>query len=133
MSYIQDIQGGNLTMHKTKKETESVITEAIAKFLKEQMAENVEAIITQVIEGAIIVRFKDILPPAEKNLIRDPEGIKLIKELKEKLIERAKPNLKTMIEDLVKVEIADIHSSFNIETGELITVFTLGKDLEKVF
>ena len=119
-------------MHKTKKETESVITEAIAKFLKEQMAENVEAIITQVIEGAIIVRFKDILSPAEKNLIRDPEGIKLIKELKEKLIERAKPNLKTMIEDLVKVEIADIHSSFNIETGELIAVFTLGKDLEKV-
>lgn len=132
MSYIQDIQGGNLTMHKTKKETESVITEAIAKFLKEQMAENVEVIITHVIEGAIIVRFKDILPPAEKNLIRDPEGIKLIKELKEKLIERTKPHLKTMIEDLIGVEVNDIHLTFNIETGEFVTVFVLNKDLEKV-
>ena len=101
------------------------------KFLKEQMGEQAEAVITQVVGDTIIVRFKGVLPPAERHLAKNQEGKKLIREMKEKLIERAKPLLEVMIQNLTEAEVVDIHSSFDVETGERIEIFTLNKDLEK--
>lgn len=118
-------------MNKSKKEIESTIAEEMTKLLKEQTGEHLESVMAQIIGDAIMVRYKDVLPPAERHLVREPGGIRLIKELKEKLIERAKPHLKTMVEDLIGVEVNDIHLTFNIETGEFVTVFVLNKDLEK--
>lgn len=112
-------------------EIESAISEAMDKFLKKQIGEQAEAVSTQVVDNAIIVRFKGILPPAEKHMARSQEGLKLIKELKQKLIERAKPLLETMIESLVEIEVIDIHSSFDPGSGERIEIFTLNKNLEK--
>lgn len=119
--------------NKTKQETESAVSEALTKFLKEQMGEQAEAVITQVVGDTIIVRFKGILPPAERHMAKDQEGERLIKELKARLIERAKPLLETLIKNLTEAEVIDIHSSFNVETGERIEIFTLDKDLEKTY
>lgn len=125
-------KGGNLKMDgKTKQEIESAVGEAMTKFLKEQMGEEVEAAIVQVAGDAIIVSFKGVLPPAERFLVKNQEGMKLIKKLKEKLIERAKPLLKVMIKNLIGAEVVDIHSSFDPGTGERIEIFTLNKNLEK--
>ena len=118
---------------KSKQGIESAVSEAMTKFLKEQMGEQAEAVITQVVRDAIIVRFKGVLPPAERNLAKNQEGVKLIKELKAKLIERAKPLLEVIIKNLTDAEVVDIHSSFNAETGERIEIFTLDKDLEKTY
>ena len=117
---------------KSKREIESVVSKAMNKFLKEQMGEQAETVSTQVLKNTIIVRFKGVLPPAEKHMIKNQEGMKLIKELKGKLIERAKPLLETLIKNLTKAEVVDIHSSFSPETGERIEIFTLNKDLEKI-
>jgi len=117
--------------NETKQEIESVVGEAMTKFLREQMGEQAEAVITQVVGDTIIVRFKGVLPPAERHMVKDQEGGRMIKELKAKLIERAKPLLETMIKNLADAEVVDIHSSFDVETGERIEVFTLDKDLEK--
>lgn len=91
----------------SKKEIESKINEAMVKFLKEQMG--------------------------ERHLSQDPEGARLINELKGKLIEKAKPLLEPLIGILTQAEVVDIHSSFNAATGERIEIFTLNKDLEKSF
>lgn len=117
---------------KAKQEIESAVSEVMCKFLKEQMGEQVEAVSVQVASDTIIVRFKGVLPPAERYMARDEEGLKLIKELKEKLIERAKPLLETMIKNLTDAEVLDIHSSFDAGTGERIEIFTLDKNLEKI-
>jgi len=117
---------------KTKQEIESAVNEAMTKFLKEQMAEEAEAVTTQVVGDTIIIRLKGVLPPAERHMIKDQKGAKLIKELKEKLIERAKPLLETMIKNLTNAEVIDIHSSFDVDTGERIEIFTLDKDLERI-
>lgn len=120
-------------MHsKSKQEVESAISEAMTKFLKEQMGEQSEAVTVRVAGDAIIVRFKGILPPAERRLVKNQEGMKLIKELKEKLIERAKPLLEVMIKNLIDAEVVDIHSSFDPLAGERIEIFTLDKSLEKI-
>ncbi|MGB2630887.1 MAG: DUF2294 domain-containing protein [Candidatus Omnitrophota bacterium] len=117
---------------KTKQEIESAVSEVMCKFLKEQMGERAEAVSVQVVGDTIIVRVKGVLPPAERYMTKDREGTKLITELKEKLIERAKPLLETMIKNLTDAEVLDIHSSFDAGTGERIEIFTLDKDLEGI-
>lgn len=118
---------------KSKQEIENAISQVMTKFLKEQMGEEAEAVITQVVGDTIIVRFKGVLPPAERHLAKNQEGERLIRELKEKLIERAKPLLEVIIQNLTEAEVVDIHSSFDVETGERIEIFTLNKDWGKVY
>ena len=118
---------------KSKQEIESAVSEVMAKFLKEQMAEQAEQVVTQVVGDTIIVRFKGILPPAERHMVRNQEGERLIKELKGKLMEKAKPLLETLVENLTKAQVIDIHSSFDAEEDELIEIFILNKDLEKAY
>ncbi|MBU3912179.1 MAG: DUF2294 domain-containing protein [Candidatus Omnitrophica bacterium] len=117
---------------KTKQEIESAVSEAMTKFLKEQLGEEAETVTVQVADDAIIVRFKGVMSPAERFLVKNQEGMRLIKELKGKLIERARPLLETMIKNLIDAEVVDIHSSFDPTTGERIEIFTLNKDLEKI-
>ena len=116
---------------KTKQEIESAVSKAMSKFVKEQLGEQAETAVVQVAGDVIIVRFKGVMPPAERLLVKNQEGMKLIKELKEKLIERAKPLLEVMIKNLIDAEVVDIHSSFDPATGERIEIFTLNKNLEK--
>jgi len=116
---------------KSKQEIESAVSEAMTRFLKEQMAEQAEQVITRVVGDTIIVRFKGVLPPAERHMIRNQEGERLIKELKGRLIEKAKPLLETLIENLTKTKVIDIHSSFDVEKDERIEIFILNKNLEK--
>ena len=112
-----------------QKEVASAVGEAVRKFLNSHMGEDVTEIFTQVIDDAIIVRLKGVFPPAESKLCREDKGMKLIMELKEKLMERAKPLLRVIIEDLVEVKVVDIHSSFNPQTGEHVEVFILDRKL----
>jgi uncharacterized protein YbcI len=117
---------------RTKQGIEKAIKETTTQFLETQLGDRLEAVVAQVEEDAIVVKFKDILPPAEKRLIRQDEGTRLIKELKEKLIEKIKPSLKVAVENLIDVEITDIHSIFNETTGEVIIFFTLKNALDLI-
>lgn len=117
---------------KSKQEIESAVSQAMTKFLKEQMGEQAETVIAQAVGDAIIVKFKGVLPPAERHMVKNQEGLKLIKELKIKLIERARPILDAMIKDLTGTEVIDIHSDISLETGERIEIFTLDRNVEKI-
>ncbi len=117
---------------RSKQEIEKAIKETITQFLETQLGDRLEAVVTQIEDDAIVVKLKDILPPAEKMLIRHDEGTRLIKELKEKLIEKVRPSLKAAVENLIGVEITDIHSIFNETTGEVIVFFTLKNALELI-
>jgi len=117
---------------RSKKEIESAVSEAMTKFLKEQMGETADRVMTQIVGDAIIVRFRGILPPAERHMIKDQQGESLIKELKVKLIEKAKPLLEVIIKDVTAAEVVDIHSSFNVASDEWIEIFTLDKNLGEI-
>ena len=116
--------------HKSRQEIESAVAEAMTKFLRKQMGERAAGVITEVASDAIIVRVKGIMPPAERYLIKNQEGMKLLKELKEKLIERAKPLLEAMIKNLIDAEVVDIYSSFNPASNEHIEIFTLDRSFD---
>ena len=48
-------------------------------------------------------------------------------------MEGSKDSLKTLIKDLTGVDAVDIHTSFNTEHSEPVIVFSMAKNLEKVF
>ncbi|MCX7927623.1 MAG: DUF2294 domain-containing protein [Candidatus Omnitrophica bacterium] len=114
---------------KVKQEIEAKINKVLVRFLKEHLGEEATEVSTEVVEDTIIVRFKGVLPLAERHLSENPEGARLIHELKMKLIEEVKPALEICIEDITKAKVKDIHSSFNLVSGERIEVFTLDKKI----
>ena len=116
---------------KLKHEIEDAVSQMMTKFLKEQMGEQAEMVDTHIVGETIIVRFKGVLSPAERHMVNGQEGMKLIKALKERLIERATPLLVAIIKDLTKAEGVDVHSSFDAKIGERMVIFTLDKNLEK--
>lgn len=114
---------------KAKQDIESKINQELLQLLKDHLGEEAKTVSSEVVDDAIIVRFKGVLPLAEKHLSEDPDGAKLIHELKMKLIEEVKPALELCIEDATGAKVIDIHSSFNLATGERIEIFTLNKKI----
>jgi len=112
-----------------QKEVVSAVGEAVRKFMNSHMGECAEEIFTRVVDDAIIVKLKGVFPPAESNLCREDKGMKLIAELKTKLMERAKPLLKVIIEDITDAKVLDIHSNFDPQAGEHVEVFILDRRL----
>ena len=115
---------------KPKLGVEAAICQKLTMILKEQIGEEVETATAEVLGDTIIVRFKGVLPPAERIMVKKEDGMELIKELKEKLIEKIKPLLEQTIKELTGAEVVDIHSSFNPETGERVEIFTLSRGLK---
>ena len=112
-----------------KTNIESSFTNVIIKYLLTQCEEQTEQVTTELSKNTIIVRIKNILYPAEKNLIRKDDGKKIIKKLKEKIIEHARPLLEVTIKNLTGAEVVDIRSSYNPDTSERIEVFILNKNI----
>jgi uncharacterized protein YbcI len=113
----------------SKKAIKSTINKELLKLLKEHLGEEAKTVSSEVVDETIIVRFKGVLPLAEKYLSEEPGGAKLIHELKMKLIEEVKPALELCIEEATEAKVTDIHSSFNLAMGERIEIFTLNKKL----
>ncbi len=118
---------------KPKQDIEAEICQKLTMILKEQIGEQVETATEEVVGDAIIVRFKGVLSPAERMMAKKEDGAELIKELKEKLIEKIKPLLEQTIKELTGAEVVDVHSSFDPETGERVEIFTLNKNLKDIF
>ncbi|MFQ5867789.1 MAG: DUF2294 domain-containing protein [bacterium] len=120
-------------VEKTKDQIELAIGKEVGRFLKKQIGEVTENVTTRINDNTILVRFVGALSHAERNLIQDLEGAKLIKELKEKLIEDIKPQLRNIIKELTNAKVNNIHSDINTETGERIILFSLDENLEEKF
>jgi uncharacterized protein YbcI len=114
---------------KIKQDIESRVNTELLQLLKDRLGEEARTVSSEVVDDAIIVRFKGVLLLMEKHLGEDPGGAKLIHELKIKLIEEVKPAMELCIEDVTGAKVIDTHSSFNLATGERIEIFTLNKNL----
>ncbi len=104
---------------------EAQISEAIIKFEREYMGRGPHQTRTFILHNIILIRLEGVLTPAELQLAKDVEGVKLLKEVRRNLIENAKELLKTIIKDITKREVISMHSDISSKTGERIIVFTL--------
>jgi uncharacterized protein YbcI len=117
----------------TKGQTEAQIAAAITQFEREHLGRGPQEVRAWIIQDLILVRLKRVLTPAEEKLARDPEGRRLVKEIRRQLIEGSRSLLDEMVLDIVGVEVVSLHSDISVRTGERIIVFTLADDLEASF
>lgn len=109
---------------------EARISEAMIKFEREHMGRGPFKTRTFIIKDMIVVRLEGVLTPAELQLAKEPEGVKLLKDVRQKLIENAKDYLKTTIKAIVDRDVVSMYSDISSKTGERIIVFTLNGEVQ---
>lgn len=113
---------------KTKGVIESEICEALIKFEREYMGRGPEEARTYIIDDLIIVRLRGVLTPAEKQLVKSESaghGRSLIKQVRMELLEKARPLLEVLVQDITGQQVKSLHTDISTTTGERIIVFSL--------
>ncbi len=113
--------------HKSVGQLEAQISEALVKFEREHMGRGPNRTRTYVLDDVILVRLEGVLTPAELQLAKDLAGVKLLKEVRQMLIENSKDMLKRMIKQITDRDVISMHSDISAKTGERMLVFTLQK------
>ena len=109
-------------------QTEAEISEALVQFEQEYMGRGPEGAKTYILDDIILVRLMGILTPAEKNLAKIEDsrhGRKLIKQVRNELLEKARPQLDAIIEDVTGEKTKSLHTDISTSTGERVIIFTL--------
>ena len=75
-----------------------------------------------------LVRLRDVLTQAEHQLVQTGEtgkGRDLIKQVRIQLLEKGRPLLEKVIEDITKRKIISMHTDISTLTSERVIIFTL--------
>jgi uncharacterized protein YbcI len=118
---------------RTKGQIEAQISEAIIKFEKEYLGRGPTETRTYIIRDMILVRLKGVLTPAEEQLAKTPEGCRLIKETRFRLLEGARSLLEEIVIDVTDCQVMSLHTDVSTRVGERVIIFTLDQDLESRF
>jgi uncharacterized protein YbcI len=115
---------------KTKGEIEAEIGRAIVQFEIDYMGRGPKETRTYVIQDMVLVRLTGVLTLAEQQLTKSAEGGELVKKMRATLIEKAKPFLYQVVNDITGAEVRELHTDISTISEERIFVFSLDRDLE---
>jgi len=113
---------------KTRGQLEAEISEAIIKFEREFMGRGPEEARTYLIDEMVLVRLRRVLIPSEKQLAASGDGgtgRNLIKRVRTELLEKARPLLEALIQDVTDRKVQSLHTDISTRTGERVILFTL--------
>lgn len=116
-------------MKLSKGQIEASLSEAIIKFEKEYMGRGPKEVKTHILGDLILVRLKGVLTPAEKQLVKNEEGKKLIKQVRENLIEGSRDILATVLKEITGRKMISLHTDISTKSGERVIIFVLDKKL----
>jgi uncharacterized protein YbcI len=110
---------------KSRGEMEAEIRQAVIRFEKEFMGRGPLETRTYLLDDMILVRLEGVLVPAEIHLAQSEDGRRLLKEVRCNLLEKGRPLLEAVIQDIVGVPVQSVHTDISTRTGERIIVFRL--------
>ncbi len=116
----------------TKGQIEAEISNKIIQFEKEHMGRGPTEAKTFLLKDMILVRLKNVLTPAERELSKTKEGKGLIKQVRVLLFENSRSILENLITSVTGASVVSIHSDISTVTGERVIVFVLDRDIEEV-
>ncbi len=118
----------------TAKEIIQQVNKAIIHFEKEFLGRGpLETRTFLVTDDMLLVRLKGVLTPAEIQLGQGGDqqrGRRLVKQMRQQLIESGRPLLNQVIQDIVGQPVQSLHTDISTKTGERIIVFTFEKKLD---
>ncbi len=115
---------------KTQGEIESAISECIGRFEQEYMGRGPKDVRAFLISDLVVVRLKGVLTPAEQHLVKmlpSEKGRYLLKQVRNHLLDVARPTLGAMIEGITGVKVVCMHHDICTVTGEEVVLFSLAE------
>src|ERR1700693_3317607 len=97
---------------KTRGEIEAAICEGMARFEQEYMGRGPKDIHAHLIGDLLVVRLQGVLTAAEQQLVKShpaENGITLLKQVRDHLVETARPILEVLIQDVTGVPVLSLH------------------------
>ena len=119
-----------MSNEKTKGMIEAEISEAMIRFEKEYMGRGPAETRSYILDDMIVVRLKGILTRAEEQLTKNDEGHSLIKQVRSRLLENAKPLLEAIIFDITGLKVRNLHTDLSTGNNERIVIFILERNFE---
>jgi uncharacterized protein YbcI len=115
---------------KTQGEIESEISECMGRFEQEYMGRGPKDVRAHLIGDLVVVRLSGVLTTTEQHLVKTLPGEKgrdLLKEVRNHLIEIARPTIEAMIKGITGVNMVSLHHDISTSTGEEVVLFTLAE------
>jgi len=116
----------------SKGEVETAVRHALIKFEQEFMGRGPEDVRAFILKDIILVRLKGVLTPAERQLAKTPEGIEMVRRLRQTLITQGRDRLCQQVEEITGARTTGLFTDIDTQRGERIIVFTLDRDLESL-
>ena len=118
---------------KTKKDVEIDITEAITKVEIAHIGGGYQRIRAHIVGDMVVIRIKCLLTPFEKELIKNAEGVSLLKKCRICLAERLREVLEKLLDDLLNVKVISFCRDINVTAGDMFIVLGLDENIEQKF
>jgi uncharacterized protein YbcI len=109
---------------------ENALRNAIIKFEQEFMGRGPEDVRASIVRDMVIVRLKGVLTPAERQLAKTPEGVDMVKRLRQTLIAQGRDKLCEQVSEITGAKILGVFTDIDVQLGERFFVFTLDRELQ---
>src|SRR5215204_3166816 len=109
---------------------EAAISDEMMAFQHGFVGRGPERIRTRIVEDLVIVRSFGVFTAAEKQLATSYEGRRLIKAMRQQVLEAGRPVLENIVQKHTGSEVVSIHSDISTKSGEWLDVFVLDHAFE---
>jgi len=110
--------------------TEAAISDEMMAFQHEFVGRGPDRIRTRVVEDLVIVRSFGVFTPAERQLAKSFEGRRLIKAMRQHVLEAGRSVLEGIVQEHTGAEVVSVHSDISTKSGEWLDVFVLDRIVE---
>ena len=114
----------------TQAESEAAICEGFIRFREDYLGWRAKQIRVHIIKDLLVVRLLGVLTVAERQLAHSlsPEkGRDLVKQVRNHLLEVARPMLESIIYEVTGVKVLAMHHDISTVTGEEVVLFSLSQ------
>src|SRR5215203_7179807 len=118
-------------MSRRQSKSEAAISDEMMAFQHKFIGRGPERIKTRMVEDLVIVRSFGVLTPAEKQLAKSFEGRRLIKAMRQQVLEAGRPVLEGIVQKHTGSEVVSVHSDISTKSGEWMDVFVLESSVEE--
>jgi uncharacterized protein YbcI len=110
---------------------EAAISDEMMAFQHGFVGRGPERIRTRMVEDLVMVRSFGVFTAAEKQLATSYEGRRLIKAMRQQVLEAGRPILEDIVQKHTGAEVVSIHSDISTKSGEWMDVFVLDRSVEE--
>jgi uncharacterized protein YbcI len=118
-------------MKRRQSKPEAAISDEMMAHQHEFVGRGPDGIRTRIVEDLVIVRSFGVLTPAERQLATSIEGRKLIKAMRQQVLEAGRPVLERIVQKHRGAEVISVHSDISTKSGEWLDVFVLDRSTEE--